>query len=189
MLAAASGPPGQPRRPYRAGDAADDDADAPTTDRAPTDRAQPHGARTAPADADAALSASPSAPIVLYDGQCGLCHRSVRWLLRRDGGRLRYAPLQGPTAAELRRRFPQIPMTLESVVLIDEERAWLRSRAFLHAARYLDRPWRWAYALRWLPAAILDPLYRVIARYRYRWFGHYDECRLPSEPDRRRFLP
>ena len=37
--------------------------------------------------------------------------------------------------------------------------------------------------------AILDPLYRVIARYRYRWFGHYDECRLPSEPERRRFLP
>jgi predicted DCC family thiol-disulfide oxidoreductase YuxK len=135
------------------------------------------------------LSAPIEVPIILYDGQCGLCHRSVRWLLRRDGGRLRYAPLQGPTAAELRRRFPAIPMTLESVVLVDGGHAWLRSRAFLHAARYLERPWRWGYALRWLPAALLDPLYRVIAHYRYRWFGHYDECRLPSEAERRRFLP
>jgi predicted DCC family thiol-disulfide oxidoreductase YuxK len=113
----------------------------------------------------------------------------VRWLLERDRGLIRYAPLQGTTAAELRSRFPSIPDTLESVVLVDGERAFLRSKAFLHASRYLDRPWRWAYQLRWLPAVLLDPLYRVVAHYRYRWFGHYDECRLPSERERQRMLP
>jgi predicted DCC family thiol-disulfide oxidoreductase YuxK len=128
-------------------------------------------------------------PLILYDGQCGLCHRSVRWLIKRDQGRLRYAPLQGPTTAALRRRFPDIPETLESVVLVDGGRVFLRSKAFLHSARYLMRPWRWGYALRWLPAALLDPAYRVVAHYRYRWFGHYDECQLPSAEERHRLLP
>lgn len=131
----------------------------------------------------------PAEPLVLYDGQCGLCNRSVRWLLARDGGRLRYAPLQGPTAAAARARFPKIPETLESVVLVDGDRAYLRSKAFLHVARYLSWPWRAGHALRWMPAALLDPLYRVIAHYRYRWFGHYDECRLPTQDERHRMLP
>ena len=38
--------------------------------------------------------------VVLYDGVCGLCDRSVQFLLARDRERvLHYAPLQGPTAA------------------------------------------------------------------------------------------
>ncbi len=38
-------------------------------------------------------------PTVLYDGECGLCHRSVKFLLKRDRHQLWYAPLQGETAA------------------------------------------------------------------------------------------
>lgn len=128
-------------------------------------------------------------PIVLYDGQCGLCHHSVRWLMRRDGGTLYYAPLQGPTAAHLRTLHPRIPEQLETVVLVEAGRAHLRSKAFLHAAHHLTRPWRWAYHWRWLPAPLLDLGYRLIARFRYRLFGHYDECRLPSQDERRRLLP
>lgn len=128
-------------------------------------------------------------PIVLYDGQCGLCHHSVRWLMRRDGGALYYAPLQGPTAARLRALHPQIPEQLETVVLVESQRAHLRSKAFLYAARHLTWPWRWAYHWRWLPAPLLDLGYRLIARLRYRLFGHYDECRLPSHEERQRLLP
>jgi predicted DCC family thiol-disulfide oxidoreductase YuxK len=51
-------------------------------------------------------------PVVLYDGTCGLCHRSVRWLMKRDRRRLWYAPLQGETAAALRATYP-IPATLD----------------------------------------------------------------------------
>src|SRR5688500_5144509 len=107
-------------------------------------------------------------PIVLYDGECGLCSRSVRFLLARDGGQLWYAPLQGETAAALRAKHPEIPRTLESVVLVDGDRVHLRSKAFLYGAKYLTRPWRWAHALRWLPAFLLDLGYRLVARVRYR---------------------
>lgn len=130
------------------------------------------------------------APIILYDGVCGLCSRSVRWLIRHDPQRvLRYAPLQGETAARLRAAHPRIPPTLESVVLVEDGRVHLRSKAFLHVARHLTRPWRWAYALRWLPAFVLDLGYRVIARIRYRVWGRSEQCEIPAPEERALFLP
>jgi predicted DCC family thiol-disulfide oxidoreductase YuxK len=138
---------------------------------------------------DPAKAPATGAGLVLYDGQCGLCNRSVRWLIEHDRGRLRYAPLQGPTATAARARFPEIPQTLETVVFIEGERAYLRTKAFLHVARHLTWPWRAGYAFRWLPAGLIDPLYRFVARNRYRWFGSYDECRLPTQAERHRMLP
>lgn len=128
-------------------------------------------------------------PVVLYDGECGLCHRSVKFLIARDRGQLYYAPLQGETAAALRARHPEIPTTLESVVLVEGDRVHLRSKAFLYGAKYLTRPWRWAYYLRWLPAAVLDLGYRLIARIRYRVWGKFDSCQRPSVDQQAHLLP
>lgn len=127
---------------------------------------------------------------MLYDGTCGLCHRSVRWMLAHERDHaLRFAPLQGPTAEALRARWPAIPRELESVVLVEDGRVHLRSKVFLHGARHLRAPWRWAYALRWLPGPLLDAGYLLIARVRYRIWGRADVCDLPSPGDRARFLP
>ena len=128
-------------------------------------------------------------PVVLYDGECGLCHRSVRFLMKRDRDQLWYAPLQGETAAALRARHPEIPTTLESVVLVDKDRVHLRSKAFLYGAKYLTAPWRWAYYVRWLPGFLLDLGYRVIARIRYRVWGKFDSCQRPTEDQRAHLLP
>jgi predicted DCC family thiol-disulfide oxidoreductase YuxK len=128
-------------------------------------------------------------PVVLYDGVCGLCNRSVKFLIERDGGQLYYAPLQGETARALRTEYPAIPQTLESVVLVDDGKVYLRSKAFLYGAKYLTRPWRWAHYVRWLPAFVLDLGYRLIARIRYRVWGKYDACELPSRDERAHLLP
>ncbi|MEJ7602038.1 MAG: DCC1-like thiol-disulfide oxidoreductase family protein [Kofleriaceae bacterium] len=132
----------------------------------------------------------PVGPVVLYDGVCGLCARSVRWILHHERDHaLRFAPLQGPTAAALRARYPQIPSTLQSVVYVDGARAHLRSKAFLHMAKHFRSPWRWVHALRWFPGFILDLGYRVIAAIRYRVWGTVDSCELPAPEQRVRFLP
>lgn len=132
-----------------------------------------------------------TAPVVLYDGTCGLCSKSVQWILRHEADHaLVFAPLQGETAAELRARHPEIPKSLDSVVLVDEaDRVWLRSKTFLRVAKHLRAPWRIAYHVRWLPAFVLDLGYRVIARLRYRIWGRADACELPSPQNRDRFLP
>ena len=80
-------------------------------------------------------------PVVLYDGQCGLCHHTVKGLLKRDRGQLWYAPLQGETAARLRAQGVRVPHDLSTVALVDDGRVHVRSKVFLHGARYLTRPW------------------------------------------------
>jgi len=134
------------------------------------------------------VSAEP--PLVLYDGTCGLCARSVRWILRHEADHeLRFAPLQGETTDALRATYPNIPQSLDSVVLIAGGKAHLRSKAFLHLGKHLRAPWRWWYAFRWLPGFVLNLGYRLIAAIRYRIWGRVDACELPSPEQRARFLP
>jgi predicted DCC family thiol-disulfide oxidoreductase YuxK len=132
----------------------------------------------------------PAAPLVLYDGDCGLCARMVRFILdhERDHDTV-FAPLQGSTAAAARRRYPRIPESVDSVVYISDGRAHLRSKAVMYAARHLRAPWRWAHAVRWFPGPVLDLAYRVVAAIRYRIWGHADACKLVTPEQRRRFLP
>lgn len=129
-------------------------------------------------------------PIVLYDGTCGLCHRSVKWILKHERDHeIQFAPLQGTTAAELRTRYPEIPQLVDTVVLVDNDRTRLRSKAFFYVARHLRSPWRWMYGVRWLPAFLVDLGYRFIAAIRYRVWGRADLCDLPAPEHRERFLP
>ena len=128
--------------------------------------------------------------LVLYDGVCALCSRTVSWIVARDREhRLAFAPLQGETASRLRRIHPEIPEGLDSVVYVEPGGVHLRSKAFLHLSRHLGTPWRWAYGLRWLPAGPLDLVYRLVARVRYRLWGRYDTCRVPPRAGAARHLP
>jgi predicted DCC family thiol-disulfide oxidoreductase YuxK len=139
-------------------------------------------------------ASGPGARIVLYDGVCGFCNGSVRWLIERDSdARLRYAPLQGETAAALRARHPEIPTELDTIVFVEGgpsgERVWLRSAAVFRVLRELPPPWRWVARLRWLlPQSVWDVAYRAFARRRYRWFGRLEACPIPSAELRARFL-
>jgi predicted DCC family thiol-disulfide oxidoreductase YuxK len=140
------------------------------------------------ADRDAA----PALParLVLYDGVCGLCDRSVQLLLRLDRHRaLMFAPLQGETVAGMRPRHPEIPAHLDSVVFVEDGRVHVRSRAFVRLARYLPWPWKLASWLWVVPWPLADLVYRVVARVRYRVFGKLDACRIPAPGERARFLP
>lgn len=132
----------------------------------------------------------PDGPVMLYDGDCGFCARSVQWILdhERDHA-IRFAPLQGRTAARLRQSYPRIPEAIDSVVFVTDGRAYLRSKALLHAACHLRAPWRWGYAIRWVPGIAFDLGYRVVAAMRFRIWGRADACHLVTAEQRTRFLP
>ena len=140
------------------------------------------------------MNAQLPAQIVLYDGVCGFCNGSVRWLIERDAAaRLHYAPLQGETAAALRARHPEIPTEVETMVFVEVapggERVFLRSAAIFRMLRELRAPWRWLAPLRFvLPRALWDVAYRAFARRRYQWFGRLETCPIPPAELRARFL-
>jgi predicted DCC family thiol-disulfide oxidoreductase YuxK len=132
--------------------------------------------------------------VLLFDGVCVFCNAAVRWLVARDPqARLRFASLQGETAAALRLRHPEIPEELDTFVLVERgesgERVFLRSAALFRLLAQLDSPWRHLALLRWLPRALCDAAYMAFARRRYRLFGRLDACRLPSADEAPRFLP
>ena len=145
-----------------------------------------------PADAPSATPQARTQPraVVLYDGTCGLCHKSVKWILAHErDSELYFAPLQGETAAALRAQHPEIPELVETVVLVENDQPRLRSKAILYLARHLRAPWSWMYRVRWFPGFILDLGYRVVAAIRYRIWGRAELCDLPSPEQRSRFLP
>ncbi len=146
------------------------------------------------AEAIAALPRALPPQLVLFDGVCGFCDSAIRWLLARDpAGRLCFAPLQGETAAALRRRHPEIPSELETLVLVESgqagSRVYLGSEAIWRICAQLAGPWRLLAWLRWLPPALRDFAYRRFASRRYRWFGRLEACRVPEVAERARFWP
>lgn len=128
-------------------------------------------------------------PIVLFDGVCQFCDTSINFLLDHDHRQhLRFAALQSRTGQELLTRFDLPREHFNSLVLVEGNRYWLRSTAALRIAHYLDLPWSLLAAFYFLPRFLRDGAYDVIAANRYRWFGRFDACRVPTPEVRARFL-
>ena len=128
--------------------------------------------------------------ILFYDGVFGLCSRLVAFLLHRDrNDRFRFASLQSGFAREKLAAFGKDPNDLDTVyVLTPDGRLLDRSRAILFAAATLGGAWRLASVLRLFPTFLLNAGYRLVARTRYRLFGRYDACRLPSPQEKAKFI-
>jgi predicted DCC family thiol-disulfide oxidoreductase YuxK len=128
-------------------------------------------------------------PIIFFDGVCGMCNKFVNVILKADHKRqFLFAPLQGETARQL---LPPLPTKPEdwSLIYLDEEGVHDQAYASLQIYRRLGGVW-WLLSLgRFLPRFVLKPVYRLIARNRYKWFGRQAECRLPTAEEQERFLP
>jgi predicted DCC family thiol-disulfide oxidoreductase YuxK len=142
-----------------------------------------------------AVAEPPGLPprLVLFDGVCAFCDRAVLWLIARDAHRrLHFAPLQGDAAAQLRRRHPQIPDDIDTLVYVESdaagERVSLRSEAVFRVLAELSSPWRHLAWLRLLPRPLTDWAYRLFARHRYRLFGRRDACVVPDADERSRVI-
>jgi predicted DCC family thiol-disulfide oxidoreductase YuxK len=128
--------------------------------------------------------------IVFYDGICNLCDGAVRFVLPRDpNGHVRFASLQGEFAKQaLAQRGIQDSEALESIVLIENGKSYLRSTAVLRIMGALRFPWNLALVFLVIPRPIRDFVYRWVARHRYAVFGKQDVCLLPRPEWRTRFL-
>jgi len=134
-----------------------------------------------------------AAPVLLYDGVCGICNRSVQAILRHDRrGTLRFAALDSDFARALIERHPGL-QGVDSMVFVDnpgrpDERVSVRSAGILAVARYLGGSFRLLLAARIIPAGLRDRLYDRFAAVRYRFGGKHDSCPLPAPEVRERFL-
>ncbi|HET6836627.1 MAG TPA: DCC1-like thiol-disulfide oxidoreductase family protein [Gemmatimonadales bacterium] len=131
-------------------------------------------------------------PVLLFDGDCGLCNRIVRLVLRADrNGSLRFASLQGDFARGVRLRHPELT-GVDSMAWVEwhgeHERVLVRSEAVLRLAGYLGHPWRLLSAGRVVPRPLRDGLYDWVAGRRGNWFRDAVACQLPTAAQRERIL-
>jgi predicted DCC family thiol-disulfide oxidoreductase YuxK len=127
--------------------------------------------------------------IVFYDGNCGLCDASVRWILDHDRrGIFNFAPLQGKTYESL--ETDDKPNDLSTLVLYDGNTLWTRSSAAVRVLWGIGGIWGMLGRLAWcLPRPLRNAAYRFIASRRLKWFGGAENCKLPSPAESARILP
>ena len=155
-------------------------------------------------DSGAPADAGPlyGGPVVLFDGTCRFCDRTVQFVLDHERDHvLRFAPIQSDViktflrqalgesrALELQRDVAGDGRDPDTLVVVDGGRVFTYSGAALHIARHLKAPWSWVGVLAIVPRVVRDSGYRWFARHRYRWFGRMDTCRVPAADVRSRFL-
>ncbi|HVU58066.1 MAG TPA: thiol-disulfide oxidoreductase DCC family protein [Puia sp.] len=133
-------------------------------------------------------SAGPS-PIVLFDGVCNLCNRSVQFILKRDRrGLFRFASLQSSVGRSLLQQYGLSTTSMDSFVLLDNDKPYTRSSGALRVMKRLGFPWSLLYVVWIIPRPVRDRIYDWVARNRYRWFGKEETCWLPRPEWKERFL-
>lgn len=131
----------------------------------------------------------PGERVVLFDGVCKLCNGWARFLIRHDSEqRFRLASVQSSQGQALL-AWGGLPTDhFDSMALIENGQMLLRSDAVLRVLAQLPGAWRHLAWLRVIPRPLRDWCYDRIARNRYRLFGRYEQCLLPSADHARRFL-
>ena len=132
--------------------------------------------------------------VLLYDGVCGLCNKSVQMILDHDKRKeMLFAALQSDYGKQVISRHAELEK-VDSIVFVEHEagasreRVFVRSDAALRVASYLGGAWKLLLIFRIVPRPIRDFFYDLVAKYRYRFFGKHDSCMLPSADVRSRFL-
>lgn len=126
--------------------------------------------------------------VILFDGYCNLCNGAVRFVLERDRKEVfDFAALSWPVGEALKSKFPELE-DVDSIVLYDGEKVFVKSDAALKIAGKLRGLWPAAGIFWILPRFVRDAVYGWVARNRYRWFGKKDTCMMPTPETQKRFL-
>jgi predicted DCC family thiol-disulfide oxidoreductase YuxK len=127
--------------------------------------------------------------IVLFDGTCAFCEGAVVFIAKRDpAGYFQYGASQAPEAAAILSRYGLTREAARSLVLIENDRVYLRSTATLRIAAKLTWPWSLARVFLSVPVPIRDAAYALVARIRHRLAGKSTACEIPPKEIRDRII-
>lgn len=128
-------------------------------------------------------------PVLLFDGYCNLCSGSVIFIIKREKRDIfRFASLQSEFAKDLLSKLNSGENIPDSIVLVEANEVYYKSKAALKVARRLKFPWPLLYIFIVIPPFIRDWLYDFIAKRRYRWFGKKQQCFVPQKDIQHKFL-
>lgn len=131
-----------------------------------------------------------SKKIILFDGVCNLCNNSVQFVIKRDVNDVfQFAALQSETGKRLLTERNIDTQEIDSIILIEPNIAYYtKSTAALEIGKHLQGLKAISYILLWLPESLRNIVYDFIAKNRYKWYGKKDNCMIPSEELKSKFI-
>lgn len=127
--------------------------------------------------------------VILFDGVCKLCNAWSKFLIKYDNRQLfKLCSVQSDEGKAILVHFGLSSQYYETMLYIEGDRCYQQSDAFFQVIAKLGYPWKLVCIFRVIPIRIRNWLYDLIARNRYRIFGKYDYCALPSPDHEARFL-
>ncbi len=128
-------------------------------------------------------------PIIIFDGVCNFCNRTVNIILKHDKDNyFQFAPSQSNVANEIMQQFSLEEKAIASVILIDNEKVYTKTDAVIQIATQLSGWPKLFRFLKFIPKSIRDFGYDLIANNRYSLFGKKPSCMIPEPSIRDRFL-
>ena len=127
--------------------------------------------------------------LILFDGVCNLCNSSVQFVIARDKtNHFVFAPLQSQYAKTLLVKHKLSPITINSIVLVEAGKAYIKSTGALKIAKHLSGFWPIMYLFIIVPPFVRNAVYDIVAKNRYKWFGKMDKCMLPTPEIKDKFI-
>jgi predicted DCC family thiol-disulfide oxidoreductase YuxK len=127
--------------------------------------------------------------IVLFDGVCNFCNSTVNFIIERDKKNIfQFAPLQESAGKSLLQQYQLDTKDLDSIVLIKNKKAYIKSDAALEIAKDLTGLWKILVVFKIIPTFLRDKVYDFIAANRYRIFGKKESCSIPTPELRAKFI-
>jgi predicted DCC family thiol-disulfide oxidoreductase YuxK len=127
--------------------------------------------------------------IILFDGECNLCSGFLKFVYKRDKkGIFQFAWIQDEVSKEILDWFKMPTDHYDTIILIQNGKAILKSDAFLEIVKNLKFPWPSLTIGKIIPLKMRDSIYDLVAGSRYRWFGQKEACEMPKGDLRERFL-
>ena len=122
--------------------------------------------------------------IIVFDGICGLCNKSIDMLIKLDQKKLfKYTSLQGEYVKQL-----DIEEGIDSIIFYEEGKLYYKSTAILRILRSLGGVWVITNIFYLIPTLLRDAIYDLIAKYRYKIFGKMENCRISKKDEQALFI-
>jgi predicted DCC family thiol-disulfide oxidoreductase YuxK len=136
------------------------------------------------------LNLPPNKKIILFDGVCNLCDSAVQFVIKHDNKDVfRFVALQSELGQEILKHIGTNPINIDSVILYEPGIAYYyKSQAALEIAKNLGGFFHFGTLFKIIPTGISNQLYDFIAKNRYKWYGKKENCMVPTEHLKLKFL-
>jgi predicted DCC family thiol-disulfide oxidoreductase YuxK len=129
--------------------------------------------------------------VILFDGVCKLCNAWSNFIIKYDvKKKFKLASVQSDEGKAILKHFGYPIDFYETMLVVegDGPHCFEKSDAFFAVVKKLNFPWKFLMVFKVIPLPLRDWLYSRIALNRYKLFGKFDYCALPTPDHEDRYL-